>query len=111
MVTARGGGGIPVRCDQTVDEQVEALFERVMGDVLNRARRNGRGVRAFGEMVALLWARGQSDATVRLEELWDAFCRRESLPLFCAYPRDGFTPGDDHAFGAICRAHSRLVAA
>jgi len=28
-VTARGGVGIPVRCDHTVDAQVEALFERV----------------------------------------------------------------------------------
>lgn len=28
-VTARGGRGIPVRCDHTVDEQVRALFERV----------------------------------------------------------------------------------
>lgn len=28
-VTARGGRGIPVRCDNTVDEQVRALFERV----------------------------------------------------------------------------------
>ena len=29
LVTARGGVGIPVRVDHTVDEQVEALFERV----------------------------------------------------------------------------------
>ena len=29
QVTGRGGTGIPVRCDHTVDEQVENLFERV----------------------------------------------------------------------------------
>ena len=29
QVTARGGRGIPVRCDHTVDEQVKALFGRV----------------------------------------------------------------------------------
>jgi NAD(P)-dependent dehydrogenase (short-subunit alcohol dehydrogenase family) len=29
QVTARGGVGIPVQCDHTVDEQVEALFDRV----------------------------------------------------------------------------------
>ncbi len=29
MVTARGGLGIPVRCDHTVDEEVESLFSRV----------------------------------------------------------------------------------
>jgi NAD(P)-dependent dehydrogenase (short-subunit alcohol dehydrogenase family) len=29
QVAARGGVGIPVRCDHTADDQVEALFERV----------------------------------------------------------------------------------
>src|SRR5687768_10666476 len=29
MVTARGGAGVPVRCDHTVDSDVEGLFERV----------------------------------------------------------------------------------
>lgn len=28
-VTARGGAGIPVRCDHTIDEQIEALFDRI----------------------------------------------------------------------------------
>jgi NAD(P)-dependent dehydrogenase (short-subunit alcohol dehydrogenase family) len=31
-VTARGGVGIPVRCDMTQDEQVEALFNRIERD-------------------------------------------------------------------------------
>ncbi len=31
-VTARGGTGIPVRVDHTVDTEVEALFERVRGE-------------------------------------------------------------------------------
>lgn len=29
LVTARGGAGIPVRCDHTVDSEVESLFARV----------------------------------------------------------------------------------
>ena len=29
MVTARGGVGIPIRCDHTKDNEVEAVFERV----------------------------------------------------------------------------------
>ena len=32
MVTARGGVGIPVLCDHTVDEEVEALLEQVRRD-------------------------------------------------------------------------------
>lgn len=31
-VTAQGGTGIPVRCDHTVDAEVEALFARVRGE-------------------------------------------------------------------------------
>lgn len=32
LVTQHGGKGIPVRCDHTIDEQVEALFNRVKGE-------------------------------------------------------------------------------
>ena len=89
----------------------EGLFTRVMADVLNRARRNGRQVRAFGEMVALLWADGRPGATVRLEQLWDELCRRESVPLFCAYPKAGFEGDNTGSLQAICKAHSRLITA
>lgn len=89
----------------------EEQFERVMAEVLARARRNGRNVRAFGEMVALLWAAGNASATVRLEQLWDAFCKRESLPLFCAYPKAAFKGDASESLAAICKAHSRLIAA
>lgn len=89
----------------------EEQFARVMGEVLARARRNGRRVRAFGEMVALLWAAGNANATVRLEQLWDGFCKQESLPLFCAYPKAAFA-GDaaSESLAAICKVHSRLIA-
>ena len=89
----------------------EGLFTRVMADVLNRARRNGRQVRAFGEMVALLWADGRPGATVRLEQLWNELCRRESVPLFCAYPKAGFEGDHTGSLQAICKAHSRLITA
>lgn len=88
----------------------EQLFEQLVSDVMARARRNGRRVRAFGEMVALLWADGHSGATVQLEHLWDGFCKRESLPLFCAYPRAGFTQDAAGSLREICNLHSRMFA-
>ena len=33
--------------------------------------RGGRRIHAFGEMVALLWADGNRDGAIRLEELWN----------------------------------------
>lgn len=51
--------------------------------------RDGRRVRAFGEMVAVMWTRGQSGATVQLEHLWHRFCQTKAFSLFCAYPKSG----------------------
>lgn len=82
-------------------------FEQVMTDVLRRARRNGRRVRAFGEMVALLWADGLQAPTLALEHLWDDFCHRESMGLFCAYPESSFDDTNADALAKIRRAHSR----
>jgi hypothetical protein len=76
--------------------------------VVQSAGRGGRQVRAFGEMVALLWAQGHNAATLRLEALWNAFCRREALALFCAYPRIGATRDLTEALADVCAAHSKV---
>jgi hypothetical protein len=85
-------------------------FEHLVTDLLARARRNRRQVRAFGEMVALLWAQGHNGATVRLEHLWHKICQKEGLSLFCAYPRIGFTQDADASIRDICAAHDKVVA-
>jgi hypothetical protein len=61
-------------------------------------------------MVAILWAKGQVGATVRLEQLWNKFCQRESFCLFCAYPQSGFTQDASESLGHICSAHSKVIA-
>ena len=83
-------------------------FREVVGEVLARARQNGRKVRAFGEMVAILWARGHGAATVRLEFLWNQLLRTEKFPLFCAYPRTGFTRGATDSMAELCALHSKV---
>jgi hypothetical protein len=47
----------------------DKLFTNLVTDLIMRARVNSQRVRAFGEMVALLWARGDQAATIRLEHL------------------------------------------
>jgi hypothetical protein len=66
-------------------------------------------VRAFGEMVALQWARGNSGATHRLEELWHHLCQKDGLSLFCAYPKSGFTQDADVSIKQICETHSKVI--
>jgi hypothetical protein len=88
----------------------EDLFNRFVTGVLSRAAVGGRRVRAFGEMVAILWAQGNSGATVRLEHLWQELCTERNLALFCAYPRCGFTLDSSQSIDDICAAHSRVIA-
>lgn len=54
--------------------------------LLRQASACGRPVRIFGEMVALLAARGLSTYVIELEELWNELCRSHDFVLFCAYP-------------------------
>jgi hypothetical protein len=87
----------------------------VIGSALDQTRgQNGnhRDVAVFGEMVAVLWARRQRDATLRLEALWNALNEVYEFSLCCAYPMNGFsTDFDAAAFLRICSQHSHIFPA
>jgi MEDS: MEthanogen/methylotroph, DcmR Sensory domain len=84
-------------------------FTRAVGDLIARAKGEGRNARGFGEMVALLWERGAQTATVRLECLWDDLCRRETFLLLCAYPQRGFTRCASDSITKVCAVHSKVI--
>ena len=85
-------------------------FEQVIQQVIDEARQGGRRVRAFGEMVALLWAQGHSGATVRLEYLWSEFCNRDGVAVFCAYPKIGATRDLEVSLAEVCALHTQVSA-
>jgi MEDS: MEthanogen/methylotroph, DcmR Sensory domain len=87
----------------------DQLFSDFVERLIHRASVKNRRVRAFGEMVALLWGRGHAAATVRLEHLWQQFCLSHSFSLFCAYPRAGFTKDPCQSLADICAAHTRVM--
>ncbi|MDB6163557.1 MAG: hypothetical protein JWL98_989, partial [Xanthomonadaceae bacterium] len=86
----------------------EQRFFDVIGAVVAQAKQGGRTVRAFGEMVALLWAQGHNGATVRLEHLWNELIHEQSLALFCAYPRIGATRDLSESLAEVCALHSKV---
>jgi hypothetical protein len=86
-----------------------ALFEAMASELLERARAGGRPVRAFGEMVQLLWERGEYDATIQLERIWQRVCVAEQIPLLCAYRKDSFTSDDPGGIRRICQAHCSVI--
>jgi hypothetical protein len=91
-------------------EPDEALFTQAAADLLKRARGGrGRKVRAFGEMVAILWAEGNPGAAIKLEQLWNQLQSIEQFPLFCAYPRTGFALDSAASIQQVCAQHSRVV--
>lgn len=66
------------------------LFYDTVGAVLRSASSKGKSIRAYGEMVALLWADGNQAGAVLLEQLWNNISRDYKLTLFCAYPAHHF---------------------
>jgi hypothetical protein len=86
----------------------EDRFREMIDALLTRARRGGRKVRAFGEMVAVLWAQGHHGATVNLEHLWHRVCHTDMFALFCAYPRIGMTRELTESINEICSTHTQV---
>lgn len=87
-------------------------FENVVGDALRgvQGRAGHSGIRAYGEMVGLLWSAGQRAAAVRLEEYWNSLLHASNISLFCAYPIDVF--GEDfrvEQVDALMCAHTHMV--
>ena len=86
-------------------------FHEVVGGLIRQAEHLHSWVRAFGEMVALLWAEQKQDAALHLEKLWNDLANSYySFSLFCAYPIKDFD--DDmsrHRFKDVCTEHSRIL--
>jgi hypothetical protein len=81
-----------------------ALFEESVGSVVRALA--VKGVRAYGEMVALLWAEGNAVAVLELEQLWNELQKQTSFPLLCAYPMADFERRDGIA--SVCDTHSHV---
>jgi len=91
-------------------ERFEAVLGAVIAEV--RCRTGGCGLRAYGEMVGLLWADGEVDAAIELEEHWNAQLETSGMRLFCGYPIDVFGEEFDSArLGPILCTHTRLLTA
>ncbi len=86
-------------------------FIEVVSSLISRAAQDGRRVRVFGEMVALLVTEGNPAAAVRLEALWNDLRRRTPpFALFCAYTMHSLA-GDTYRtlFTEICRQHTHVI--
>jgi len=89
-----------------------SLFTRQIGAVIEKCGHTGNGasVRAYGEMVDLLWGDSNPEAAIALEEMWNDLASTHTFSLLCAYAIDGFASASDaESFRAICGTHTRVV--
>jgi hypothetical protein len=77
-------------------------------DRLCRGRKD-RTIRAYGEMVDVLWQDGLTAAAVRLEMLWNQLAMTHDFSLLCGYAMGSFYK--DAGMRDICAQHSHVIAA
>jgi MEDS: MEthanogen/methylotroph, DcmR Sensory domain len=87
------------------------LFKAVGTTAIERVRRSRSEcvLRAYGEMVDLLWKEGRTIAAVRLEMLWNQLAMTHDFSLLCGYSMGNFYK--DAGVGDICRQHSHVLSA
>lgn len=90
----------------------EEMFHATIGNVFDRvvAKRSYLVVRAYGEMVDLLWNAGNVEGAIALEGLWNDIAAKYSFNLLCAYSK-GSSLKNSHnaAFHRICKHHGTVV--
>ena len=86
------------------------LFSAVLGTVIEKIGQGSKNIRAFGEMVSLLWQEGNPQGALRLEELWNELQVHHSFALFCAYPMAAFSDQvHTENFATVCHKHSTVT--
>jgi hypothetical protein len=86
-------------------------FEEAVGGVVDAisARHPDMTIRAFGEMVDVLWHRGAHRAAVALEELWNELAQTRRFALLCGYHLDIFDADvQTGALPEIFRVHTHV---
>ena len=112
----RQGRYIPLDAAETLESIMvggqpdRRKFFEVIGMLVSCASNSWGGVRAFGEMVNLLWAEGKRSEALELERLWNELAKIYPFALFCAYSKDAFdSDGDEECFSQVCEAHSMVI--
>ena len=64
-------------------------------------------IRAYGEMVDLLWKDGRSAASIKLEMLWNKLAGSHEFSLLCGYAMGNFYK--DVTIDDVCCHHTHIV--
>ncbi len=86
-------------------------FMHTIGDLVDGLSREAGyvPVRAYGEMVDLLWRAGRTEATIELEHLWNAAAAAHHLSLLCGYSVRHISD-DIERLQRVCCLHTDVIA-
>ena len=85
-------------------------FNAILGPHIKRATAEYGSVRAFGEIVSLLWRDGKRQAALRLEELWNEALGYHPLALICGYNVRSFNDAADaRGVIGIINSHTNVI--
>ena len=82
-------------------------FNREVGRTVRAAGRRHSVIRAYGEMVDLLWQDGDIPRAIELEAVWNELLAELRFTLLCAYQSEAVaSPEHDDALRTVCQLHS-----
>jgi len=83
-------------------------FAHSVGRMISAAREDGSTVRVFGEMVSLLWDRGDVVSALQLESMWNELAQVQQFFLMCAYRQAGLGQAQLRDIGRVCDLHAAV---
>lgn len=94
-----------------VKGQVNRLkFQTLAGAIISDLKAKFPNVRAYGEMVNILWQSGNLEATLELEKCWNELAANSDFLLFCGYEMsENEKKSKAHNVGDVCNSHTHLI--
>ena len=96
-----------------VDNEPNAgLFEHNIGGLIEQTLCNQANtvIRAYGEMVDILWKQGRTDAAIKVEILWNKLAIKHEFELLCGYAMGSFYKQSSQ-FAAVAAQHTHVLQA
>jgi hypothetical protein len=93
--------------DETPDAEA---FECHVGGLIEQTLRGRERtvLRAYGEMVDVLWKSGRTEAAIKLEILWNKLALTHSFALMCGYAMGSFYK-QAHDSEEVRRQHTQII--
>jgi KaiC/GvpD/RAD55 family RecA-like ATPase len=95
--------------DMPDPHRFEDSVGKLVADILD-ARPERTLIRAYGEMVDVLWKEGKPEAAIRLEILWNKLANQYGFALLCGYSMGNFYK-QTALFEQVCKQHTHVMPA